>query len=332
MPLRRQFFLSSAVALALAGAARADLYCAQPAYDAGAVKSGARLAHRFALVNRGPEPVEVVELKPSCGCLTPTLEPRRFQPGDAGSLLLEVNTLASERGPTAWRVVLRCRCGDRVEELPLTATATVTPELTMDPASLTLYTDAAIKRDITLIDARPTPLTVTKVEPTSPQVKATCDPAHHDAAGRWAYALHLEVTDDYPEGRRDEALKVYTTDPDYPELTVPFTVVKRPRRRVSVAPEAVALTAEAGRPVPSKLVLLRAAEGEEVEIEGVEADVAAVRCDWSPGPRPTAAVKVHLDGPPPGGLKATLRVRLTKPAPQTVEVPVTYTPLLGNHE
>jgi hypothetical protein len=328
MPRRSGHVLPSAVALvlALAGTGRAELYCDRPVFQAGDVKSGAPLAHRFGFVNRGPEAVEVVEVKPSCGCLTPTLEKRRYGPGEAGALLFEVNTLGQEQGPAAWRVAVRCRAGGREDVLTLTATARVTAELWTDPASLVLYTDAAIGRDVTLIDARPTPLKVLKVETTSPQVRATWDEPHHDSQARWTYALHLEVLADYPEGRRDEALKVYTADPDYPELKVPFTVVKRAKQRVTVAPAAVELTAAAGQPVPSKLVLLRAGDGEDVEIEGVEADAAAVRCDWSPGPRPTTAVKVRVENPPAGGLKATLRVRLAKPAPQTVEVPVTYTP------
>jgi len=328
MPRRSGCVLASAVALtvALAGAGRAELYCDRPVFQAGDVKSGARLAHQFTFVNRGPDAVEVVEVKPSCGCLTPTLEKRRYGPGESGSLLLEVNTLGQEPGPAAWRVALRSRAGDREDVLTLAATGRVTAVLWMDPASLVLYTDAAIKRDVTLIDARPDPLKVLRVDTTSPQVRATWDEPHHDAQARWTYALHLEVLADYPEGRRDEALKVYTTDPDYPELKVPFTVVKRSKQRVTAAPAAVDLAAAAGQPAASKLVLLRAGDGEDVEVEGVEADAAVVRCDWSPGPRPTAAVKVHVDNPPAGGLKATVRVRLAGPAPQTIEIPVAVTP------
>ena len=58
--------------------------------------------------------------------------------------------------------------------------------------------------------------------------------------GPWTYAIHLEAPADLPEGRHDEALHIYTSDPEYPDSKLPFTIVKRgcrcvarPRRRWS---------------------------------------------------------------------------------------------------
>jgi hypothetical protein len=100
-------------------------------------------------------------------------------------------------------------------------------------------------------------------------------------------------------------------------------VVKRSRQRVSATPAVVDLRGDA----PSRLVLLRGGEDEMVEIEGVETD-AAVRCEWSPGSRPTAAVRVRVDPAKltAGSLKAMVHIHLSKPAVQTVDVPVTWAP------
>src|SRR5437588_2843981 len=90
-----------ALALALAGLtadARADLHFPETAADAGQVYTGKELAHTFAFVNRGPEAVEVVEARASCGCLTPRLEKRVYQPGERGELRLEVNTFTQPAG------------------------------------------------------------------------------------------------------------------------------------------------------------------------------------------------------------------------------------------
>jgi hypothetical protein len=128
-----------------------------------------------------------------------------------------------------------------------------------------------------------------------------------------------------PDGRHDEALHLYTSDPEYPDLKMPFTVVKRSRRRVSATPAAVELTAGGS---PARLVLLRGGDGDMIEIEGVNADDAAVRCEWSPGSRPTGAVRVRVDPAKltADGLKAMVHIHLSKPAVQTVDVPVTWTP------
>jgi hypothetical protein len=304
---------------------RAALEIEPSQYYAGDVRAGAALSHRFTLINRGPDAVEIVEVRPSCGCTTGTPDRRRFVPGESGSLLLEVNTLTQPDGPASWRVTLSCKSGESVEEKTLTLTARVQADITLEPAALVIVTEGAVNREITLSDRRPHPLTVVRAETTSPQVRARVDKPSHGADGRWRCAVHLEAPADLPDGRHDEALHLYTSDPEYPDLKMPFTVVKRSRQRVSATPAAVQLTPGGSQ---SRLVLLRGGADDVIEIEGVEADDAAVRCEWSPGARPTGAVRVRMDPAKAtaDGLKATVHIRLSKPAPQTVDVPVTWTP------
>ena len=83
------------LALAVSGAARADLRFADPVVSAGEVRTGAALSHRFTFVNRGAAPATIAEVRSSCGCMKPRLEPdgtdlpHTCQPGDEGSLLLQ---------------------------------------------------------------------------------------------------------------------------------------------------------------------------------------------------------------------------------------------------
>src|SRR5947209_17611463 len=105
--MRRPWLLSAAVlvvSLAWGGTGRAGLEGDPPSFDAGEIHAGAPLAHRFTLVNRGPEAVEIAEARPSCDCATAAPDRRRFGPGETGSLLLEVNTLTRPEGPGAWGV------------------------------------------------------------------------------------------------------------------------------------------------------------------------------------------------------------------------------------
>src|ERR1700724_4802424 len=93
------------VLLLSSGVARADLFCPESPYDAGQVFSGAALAHRFTLVNRGASTIEVTEVKPGCGCLRPRLDQPTLRPGEQGALTLEINTLTQAPGPHLWRAV-----------------------------------------------------------------------------------------------------------------------------------------------------------------------------------------------------------------------------------
>src|SRR5260370_11796744 len=92
-------FIAILFSLQAASMIRADLHVPQPEVDAGEVRAGAPLGHRFTFVNRGPQTIEITEVQSSCGCLTPKLELRRLQPGEEGTLLMAVNTLSQAVGP-----------------------------------------------------------------------------------------------------------------------------------------------------------------------------------------------------------------------------------------
>jgi hypothetical protein len=301
---------------------RAALEVDPPLFHAGDVHAGAPLAHRFTLLNTGRDAVEIVEVRPGCGCTTATPDRRILTPGESGSLLLEVNTLTQPDGPASWRVTLTCKSGENTEEKSVALTARVQADVTLDPSALVIVTEGAVDREITLSDRRPHPLSGVRAETTSPQVRARVDEPTRGANGQWQCVVHLEAPADLSDGRRDEVLHLYTSDPEYPDLKMPFTVVKRSRQRVTATPAAVELTAGAS----SRLVLLRGGDGDMIEIDGVDAD-PAVHCEWSPGVRPTGAVRVRVD-PAHGvnGLSSTVHIKLSKPAPQTVDVPVTGAP------
>ena len=193
-------------------------------------------------------------------------------------------------------------------------------DLSLEPSALVVETDGAVDRTVTLTDRREASMSV-KAETTCPQVRVRVDAPAHETAAAWTYAVHLEAPADLAEGRHDDVLHIYTSDPEYPDLKLPFTVVKRGRGRVHATPAAVDL-----KPIsPSRLILLRGADGDDVEIGSVDVDATEVTCEWAAGPRPTAAVRLRLDAAklPASDVKTVVHIRLVKPAEQTVDVPVT---------
>src|SRR5690242_17786480 len=157
-------------------AAAAGLHVLEPAVDAGEVRSGAPLAHRFAFVNDGPAPVVLTEVRAGCGCLTPRLEPagtalpHAYLPGERGALLVDINTLDQAPGPHTWHVTVRYRTTDEDHEADLQLSGRVVTEVAVRPASLTLFADAAVGHEIVLTDLRSHPLAVTAVRGSAPQV------------------------------------------------------------------------------------------------------------------------------------------------------------------
>lgn len=320
----RALFVACLVALSVsAGGVRAGLRCDESTVVLGEVKAGRPLSHRFTIVNSGPDVVEITAVQPSCGCLKPRLEERRLRPGESGVLLLEVNTLTTPAGPNAWRVQVLYSCGEQRHDLTLVLRATVVSELTVQPAALVLQTESSLGSEVTLIDARVRPLTITGVRTTAPLLSASLLESHSDEHGKNVHVVRLEVRPGFPEGRHDETLQIFSSDPEYPELRVPVTVVKQARVAVSATPAEVSVNAVAG-PLPARVVLLRGPEGQEVEVDRVECDNAAVRCSRAKGPGNMATLRVKVDrgAVPADGLHTVLRVTLARPAGQALTIPV----------
>jgi hypothetical protein len=313
--------------LLLGSAARAGLECPEPMAQAGTVRSGTPLEHTFRLVNRGSHPIEITEVRPSCGCLAPRLEPRRLEPGAEGVLTVYVNTLTQAAGAHTWQVRLRYQDDGRTGELSVVLGARVVSEIAVEPPALTLTTGGALTHTVVLTDRRPHPLTVTSAQMISPHLRAAAGEMGTDAAGRRACSIRVEVPADCPEGRYDDVLRILTDDSTYPELDVPVTVVKRAPRSVRALPEAVELSAPAGQPLPSRTVLLSGADGQAVVVERIEADHPAIECRWAAGPgsRATLKVRVDRDRVAGDGLHSAVRVYLSGPSAQTLVLPVSYT-------
>ena len=319
-------FLVVLLPLALVGsAARADLRFTQPAADVGDVRSGTPLTQRYEFVNEGPESVQIVNVRASCGCMKPDLNQRSFGPGEQGSLVVEVNTLSQPPGPNTWLVQVSYDAGGSQRDAVLQLKARLTCEISVQPAAMTIFTDKAVRHEVIVFDRRPKPLGVTAVQTSSPKLKAQVAEQYKDMQARWVRKVRMEVAEDYPEGRHEEVLSIYTDDPGYSELRIPVTVVKRPRQRVTATPSTVTLQAPPGQPVPSRIVLLRDAENGEVLVEHVTADSPALRFHWAKGPETMATLKVSADRSLilNGKLQSAVHVQIRQPVQQTITIPVT---------
>jgi hypothetical protein len=319
-----------AVACLLVGGltpARADLHFVTPTIDLGAVRGGMTLGRRFSFVNDGSEVIEVTGIHVSCGCLKPRLETRVYKPGDQGELLLEVNPLSQSDGPHSWAAHVTYRLGDQAREQQVVLTGKIIALVAVQPASITLIPDRAPSHQLTITDVRPRPMEVSELRTSSPRLRARAADAAKDERGRWVRTVTLEVDADYPEGRHDEILEIHTPDPDYRVMKIPVTVVRRAKEILTATPNSIELKIDAGRPMPSRLVLIRDREDRPVEIDAVETDQAGVTCQWSKGPQTPATVRLRVDGQTVGEAspKGTLRVHVIKPVEQTLSVPLTVT-------
>jgi hypothetical protein len=315
------------VLLLSAGAVRGELVCPESPLEAGRVIGGKVLEYRFTLINRGGFAVEVTEVKPGCGCLRPVLDTATILPGGQCILTLQVNTLTQAPGPNAWRAVVHYREKGQPGELPVYVRGILTPIVSVTPAALILHTRTSIRGEFTLIERTAAPLPVRALFTTSNHVRTSCSAPVRCEEG-WKRIISLEVLPTLPEGRYEDALKIHTTDPEYAELSVPFTVVKHSAGAVQPSPSLLRLAVLDASALPSSIVLLSAGDDKPVIVDRVESSHPFIACTWASGPGPRSTLRVRFDRekmPAEKNFEAAIRVHLKEPAGQVVTIPVQVT-------
>jgi hypothetical protein len=292
--------------------ASAQLRFTQPTANLGELRGGPIYQHRFEFVNDSPQPIEITDFRLGCGCLQPVLEKRAYQPGEKGTLLINVRTLGQLGGARTWQAHIQYRTGDKLNEVSLVLDAKIRNEVTIEPSIVAITVETTLKQEITFTDHRPLPAKVTHVLASSSAIKVSTK-----AHGNGVTKVTLQVSRSaLTAARQEETLNIYTDDPNYRHLQVPITLVKANRAELTASPDRLELTGG------SKLVRLRASGDKAVRIEKATADHPALKCTWAPGPGNDATLKVSVDAAQFTAANAVVRVVLTEPAGQTIEIPV----------
>src|SRR5262245_608534 len=175
-----------------ASSLRADLRLAEPVVDLGEIRAGVRLTKTVSLVNGPASVAEVVEVRGSCGCVSPRVEPRVLPPGGVASLQLSINTLGEGAGPHAWKVAIRYRQGNEIKDIELSLRAKIITEITIQPASMTLVTEGGLTQTVLLTDLRPAPMKVKQVVASADFLRARLFEQGPDGK-TWTAKILLEV-------------------------------------------------------------------------------------------------------------------------------------------
>lgn len=310
---------STALALVLGSAASAQLAFDPPAIDLGAVKAGQLFERTVRVTNAGPQAVTVRELKSSCGCLSPKLEPMTLAPGQAGTLKLQINTLSNQPGPQGWRIVLAHGGAGGSEFL---IRAELVQELTISPASLAIFGGRrTTMHHFAITDTRAKPLRILKAQCSSPLMEVGPAPTLAGSPARGE--LTLTIREGFPEGKHEERVTLITDDAEYPRLVIPVTVTRKPTARFTATPMALQFSREGSERTPSKLITLRDALGQPLHIERLEADHPALTAEVVKQETGYAVVRVTVDRGKTAQAPDVVRLRVwLAEQPQPVSIPV----------
>ena len=113
------------MALGCAGETCAQLVFAPAAWDFGTIEeSGGRVSHTFTGVNRGAEPVVVLDVVTSCGCTVPEFSRRPVLPGDSTRVTVTYDPM---NRPGVFSKSLGVYSSERKKIATLTVSGTVVP-------------------------------------------------------------------------------------------------------------------------------------------------------------------------------------------------------------
>jgi hypothetical protein len=287
------------------------------------------MVRRFTFVNAGAQPLTVTDLRASCGCTTPSLPKRTYQPGERGELALEVNTLSQPPGQNRWSVQVAYRCGEYTGQTTLELTARLVTRWFITPAALvlqgtdppvgTIHISAAGEN----YEFQARAMQWRKLRTSSPRITAEWAANTEEDTGlvkdsqtRRSGRIVIRVAADCPVGEFAETVTLESGSLQDPEIKIPVTIIREPKRRVSALPARATLVAGG-----SAVVQLRAADGQPVQIEAIEASLPALTTRWAAGPGNNATVRVGLDRSKWHGEPLTGEVRVRVKG-ETIAIPV----------
>ena len=244
--------------LAVPALAAPKLKVAQPIRDFGTVAKGDVLTAVFEIENAGDTPLEILAVKPACGCTAADFD-KLILPGKTGKVTAKVET-ASFAGPISKGITIETNDAGATS-MQLAVTAIVKPYVEAYPAGFVrfnLLRGAVESQSVTLYSEETEPFSIVSVEPPADWIAVKhrkLDAAERvPRIGRDGSDQHrIEVTVDSTKrkpGPLAEKVRIVTSSKKQPEYWISVSGVIRPPYRVEptavsfgeVAPHDVAAT------------------------------------------------------------------------------------------
>ena len=103
-------------------------------WDFGEIDGNSNMSHEFVFRNIGKSSLEILKVKPSCGCLAVEFPENEIQPGDTGKIVLKIDLAKSITPQQSYAIV---STNDPVKrEIPLSVQGRILPEIMVNPQKI----------------------------------------------------------------------------------------------------------------------------------------------------------------------------------------------------
>jgi hypothetical protein len=297
--------------------------------DFGTVAKGEKLRAEFVVRNTGQAPLEITQVRPTCGCTVADFD-RSIAPGTTGKIRAEVDTAAFS-GPIA-KAVLVFSNDPMTPQLNLVIKADVRSFVEVLPRALILFKNLlsgeAATEKVTLVSADASDFAVTGADAGGGPYKIAYRllPESERIAERKGpqWEVTITVPADAPEGMLNHRIIVKTTAAKAAEVPINVTGAVRPI--VQIIPAQANLgRVKSDAPVGSNVLLVNNRQGSQLEVTETAIDNKNFKVEVIPlqaGQRFQIAISLQV-GAPKGVQNGTLRITTNDPLRKVIEVPVT---------
>lgn len=296
--------------------------------DFGTVAKGDKIRATFDVRNTGKAPLEITQVRPTCGCTVASFD-RTIPPGGTGKIAAEVDTTGFS-GPIS-KAVLVFSNDPATPQVNLVIKADVRAFIEVLPRPLIIFRNVLqgepASERLVLLSADGSDFKVESAEASG----GTYQLAYKELGEKERipdrkgsqWELTVTVPANAPEGMLNQKIVVKTTAAKAPEVTINVTGAVRPV--VQVIPPQVNFGTVAGDAlVGQNFLVVNNRQGVELQLSEVKVDNPNFATEVIPlqaGQRYQVAVSMKA-GVPKGAQKATVKISTNDPLRKLIEVPI----------
>lgn len=192
-----------------------------PVYDFGRVRAGQEVMHDFWFTNTGTGPLEILKVKPSCGCTTAGEHDRIVQPGQTGKIPIKLN-IGQSAGPVAKTVMVATNAATE-GQVTLQIKGEVWQPIQATPPSASFgrltaeEAQKVLERKLTIVNNTDETANLTDIKCTTPQFKATVATLEPGKK----FEMTVSIVAPLKPGVASGSIEVATGMKETPKLTIP---------------------------------------------------------------------------------------------------------------
>ncbi|MFL6289869.1 MAG: DUF1573 domain-containing protein [Thermoanaerobaculia bacterium] len=258
----------------------------EPIKDVGFVGKGDLATNEFVIRNEGDAPLELREVRTSCGCTVADFD-KVIAPGAAGKVRVSVDS-SSFNGPTAKGVTVYTN-DPETPAIELTIRANVGQFIKVKPGYARFITVQGEEKEGNIVQTLWTPdkspLEVVKVESPYPYLtvrfwEAKPEERLKENADQQQWKVELHLSNDAPVGALTEPVKIYTNHPKQKLLQLPVSGFVRPV--LAVTPPVVDMGQVDAKEPLRFTINVRNFATEAIKVTGISGDVQGMNARIEP--------------------------------------------------